>query len=928
MAHSGGQLQTTNYQLSSMAKATVNRGVSIFIETGEAEKAEQRLINKTKQLKEDLAKATDPVIVKRLNTELKTTEAQLDRVSKKVKGELTPSFKDLQSTVNSLGKRLKTMSTTDADFTKVLVQYQKAKVELGEMKGKVDQLNNGFQQSANLGGRMSSAFSGFFTQLGLIGAATFGVQGIVNFIGDSIAEFEQAELASARLEARLKNLDSSDAFDRLKASAEGFAEQFKFIDNDEIIGVFEQLINYGKLTEKQINQLTPVIIDFAAANRIDLATAASVVIKALEGNGKALKEYGITVTDAKNESEAFGIIMDQLKPKVEGAAEVFGNTLAGQAAIARQEIANLKEELGSNLEPITKKWYGFLADMTGGLNGFVNYVKTFGLFFDKTTSVKNLKFDPKRGIFEDAPKSSTQQTFLTDLDRQLFNTFNQQGGFATAVDPTNNVLGTGDKTPDKGGKSKVDRTVEEAKKRAAELQKISTDLIYFNASQIVKDLQQLDEKYERYRVMSKGNAEQLKTIDELNARERQLVIRKYYDELQKESDKAAEELKKKSQADAKRIAELFEKRQQAAIENIRNQINSTAQNTVQGLRDDAELKVLQASFNKRFAAKKEQLKLEEELEVAAAEKTGKSVELIREKYRKKQQDNLFEEIGAIIDVVGQAAGALEEVFRNIANREDQQLRDAQQRNDRERDNFRSLLDAKKISRQEYDRKINQLNEQQDKKEKEIRRRQFNRDKAIALVNATINTAQAVIKAFADGGPVLAAIAAVVGAIQIGIIASQKPPQFAKGGILNGPRHSNGGMPVINPATGNVEAEVEGGEAILSRRFVRNNPNLVAAALQSSKQGGYSIEAPWMKQSTTPINIPAITSSMQSVRRYETGGILPAASAAAQVQDAELKSILALIAKRLGEPFIGVVSLNSIEDAQDRRNLIVDDATMR
>jgi hypothetical protein len=68
-------------------------------------------------------------------------------------------------------------------------------------------------------------------------------------------------------------------------------------------------------------------------------------------------------------------------------------------------------------------------------------------------------------------------------------------------------------------------------------------------------------------------------------------------------------------------------------------------------------------------------------------------------------------------------------------------------------------------------------------------------------------------------------------------------QFAKGGKLNGPSLSaNGGMPVINPVTGRTEAEVEGGEYILSKNTVRNNRPLADALLYSSMYGnGASIQ---------------------------------------------------------------------------------------
>ena len=76
--------------------------------------------------------------------------------------------------------------------------------------------------------------------------------------------------------------------------------------------------------------------------------------------------------------------------------------------------------------------------------------------------------------------------------------------------------------------------------------------------------------------------------------------------------------------------------------------------------------------------------------------------------------------------------------------------------------------------------------------------QFKSAKAISIVMAVISTAQAVMAAFTAGsslgpagvvaGPVMAAAAGVLGAVQIGLIASQKPPAapaFAQGGYVSG-----------------------------------------------------------------------------------------------------------------------------------------------
>lgn len=67
-----------------------------------------------------------------------------------------------------------------------------------------------------------------------------------------------------------------------------------------------------------------------------------------------------------------------------------------------------------------------------------------------------------------------------------------------------------------------------------------------------------------------------------------------------------------------------------------------------------------------------------------------------------------------------------------------------------------------------------------------------------------------------GGLPGSAISAAVGAVQTGIISAQlaklKPQKFAKGGLLEGPSHANGGIPV-----GNTGIEVEGGEFIINKQ---------------------------------------------------------------------------------------------------------------
>lgn len=85
--------------------------------------------------------------------------------------------------------------------------------------------------------------------------------------------------------------------------------------------------------------------------------------------------------------------------------------------------------------------------------------------------------------------------------------------------------------------------------------------------------------------------------------------------------------------------------------------------------------------------------------------------------------------------------------------------------------------------------ISQLEEQTAKKRAKIQRKQAIADKVAAIISATINGAQAITKVAGQTGiGAIAAAPLIAGlvAAQIGVIAAQPIPKFAKGGIVSGP----------------------------------------------------------------------------------------------------------------------------------------------
>jgi TP901 family phage tail tape measure protein len=119
----------------------------------------------------------------------------------------------------------------------------------------------------------------------------------------------------------------------------------------------------------------------------------------------------------------------------------------------------------------------------------------------------------------------------------------------------------------------------------------------------------------------------------------------------------------------------------------------------------------------------------------------------------------------------------------MSSRENAQLARDSAFNDEKKKNLKRQLDAKKISQATYDAQISKMDLEMDAKKRDLQIKQARRQKALSLAQAIISTAQAVTSALSAGpiiGIVLAALVGILGAIQIGYIASQPIPQAMRG----------------------------------------------------------------------------------------------------------------------------------------------------
>ena len=122
-----------------------------------------------------------------------------------------------------------------------------------------------------------------------------------------------------------------------------------------------------------------------------------------------------------------------------------------------------------------------------------------------------------------------------------------------------------------------------------------------------------------------------------------------------------------------------------------------------------------------------------------------------------------------------------------------------------------------------------LDKKHDKERTRIQAKAAQQNKMLGMANAAVNTAVAVTKALADGGPILAAIVGAMGAAEIAVIASTPIPSFDIGTTS-----FRGGQAILHP--GETLSNLPEGTKIKSKGMSRMDDGLNGKVLLSKIQG--------------------------------------------------------------------------------------------
>lgn len=657
-----------------------------------------------------------------------------------------------------------------------LDKVQKEGKEAGETTSK--SLDKASTSAKKLGTEVQKAESpmkslkGAAVQLGAVLGITFGVDQLLNFTKESIraAAFQQQQ--QALLLAALKGRE--DVQQRLIKQAEDL--QQRTVYDAEVINQQQTfLANQGR-TEEQITKTIEAAVQLSAVTGDDLATSVQKLDQTYEGSIGRLGKLDEGFKKLTKEQLANGGAMDLIIQKYGGFAEAQAKTLDGQLKQLENTFGDIQEEIGKAFIPTIESLVKGLKNTSAAID-FAEVFKSVQRVFETIIEPTKIFIDSYKTLFNafSDGKTPTEQTVgIIDLlgtviklvltpTRLLAEGFNalvnwfvkayEEGGFLTTV-----VDGIGSAFKATYGFISdllgIEVELETTQKKVA--------------TSVVSTAKALNQKTEATKA---DNEEDKKKISILQ-------------QVQKEIAAITERITEQaltggpiSQKDIDRLTFLNGKLDglKTKLEEVKK-ITGSEPITIEAVTDFAsvigdEAKKTNAIVKASVDESKVYLEqVSAELAESLKNNTGDVAKTFEEQVQ--SLNSTFSEIGNQVANIAGLVGQFQQLQRDeITRTYDTEI---------------NAIENSTLSEEAKSKKIEALRKQQAKEEYDLQVKQFKVNKAIAIVQTIINTAQSIVAQLANPTPfagiALAALAAATGAAQIGIIAAQQPPApaFAEG----------------------------------------------------------------------------------------------------------------------------------------------------
>jgi hypothetical protein len=613
--------------------------------------------------------------------------------------------------------------------------------------------------------------SAIVPSIGLAEAIKFGVDSVIEFGKESVKAYKEALKSANELRFAVEEIggEGEAAFKKLIDQADAL-EGTSLFDAEAIQDAQGQLIQSLELTSTQVEQLTPKIIELASAQGTDLATATNQIINGLNGQEKALKKAGVDFEATGDKVKDLSNLMQGLE-KFTGSAALSLEVSGKGARDAEVAYGKLEEQVGQELVEAFHDFSDALFDTENFLNGNI-----------ETTKVLNELYQKQRDFISDVSNKILQQG---DAQRDLVIANFQRIKQTRALTREENILYTEllkNQTAQNNQRFNEIKKLQDAREAKVKKDKVATE----------KELSDYEKLIAKQKELSTAVTEAI-TDEDIDTANRLSV-------------------------EYKRVSEQIELIDQQAefAKNGLKELNAISIELQEQQLEETSL------IEREFVAGVGWVTPEKAAEYRQNEKDIRQAEidatlLLAETGFNILNDYLNANTEARLANLDEEKRILDERF----SYEEEKLKNkalGEQLTESQTQTLRAELNKKRLEEQEL----------LAKKESEIKKKQFNREKAFNLIQAGLNGAVAITKAVASAPPpfnipqIITQSALV--AAQIAIIAAQKAPAFAEGGLVKG--KGTGTSDSIN-------ARVSNGESIINA----NSTSMFAPLLSAINEIG-------------------------------------------------------------------------------------------
>ncbi|HPW53973.1 MAG TPA: hypothetical protein PK631_06320, partial [Erysipelotrichaceae bacterium] len=178
---------------------------------------------------------------------------------------------------------------------------------------------------------------------------TIAMQGVAQIISSVTASVNT--LLNASLEARQSAILSKTAFGEYSAQMSDFAQNMQELTNfegDQLLALMSKLSQTFHMNTSDIQDLVPVILDFAEANKatgMTVESAFDLMGRAINGHTEMLGRYGIELDDVRLKEEGVSYLVEKLTSDYGGTAKA----LADLRIQNKNTWGDVQESLGDML---------------------------------------------------------------------------------------------------------------------------------------------------------------------------------------------------------------------------------------------------------------------------------------------------------------------------------------------------------------------------------------------------------------------------------------------------------------------------------------------------------------------------------------------------------------------------------------------------